>query len=549
MSDPRAGGIAILDFGSQYTQLIARRVREQGVYAAVLPWDTDETTLRQHTPRGLVLSGGPRSVYEEGAPSLPPSVLASRLPVLGICYGLQLLAAALGGEVAPASEREYGRAQIERRGRSALFAELPDELVVWMSHGDRLARAPAGFRTLAQTANSPYAAIGDEGRGLYGLQFHPEVAHTPQGRAILRNFIFAICGCRGGWSPASFIADALSAIRARVGEERVLLGLSGGVDSAVTASLLQRAVGDQLTAIFVDNGLLRAGEREEVCEAFGGLGNLQLEVVDARAKFLGALRGITDPEQKRKVIGAVFIDCFAEAARAAETKQDARFLRRLAAAKCQHAPHSAGTRFLRPRSAGTRFLAQGTIYPDIIESAASSAAARSIKSHHNVGGLPADLQFELIEPLSDLFKDEVRAVGEELGLPAEFVWRQPFPGPGLAVRCLGEVSEERLVKLRAADAIFRAELGREGLLRRGTAQAFAVLLPVRSVGVQGDVRSWEEVIALRAVTSEDFMTADWARLDASLLARVSERIVNEVRGVNRVVYDITSKPPGTIEWE
>ncbi len=308
-------------------------------------------------------------------------------------------------------------------------------------------------------------------------------------------------------------------------------------------------MGDQLTAIFVDNGLLRAGEREEVCEAFGGLGNLQLEVVDARAKFLGALRGITDPEQKRKVIGAVFIDCFAEAARAAEAEQDARFLRRLAAAKCQHAPQSAGTRFLRPRSAGTRFLAQGTIYPDIIESAASSAAARSIKSHHNVGGLPADLQFELIEPLSDLFKDEVRAVGEELGLPAEFVWRQPFPGPGLAVRCLGEVSEERLVKLRAADAIFRAELGREGLLRRGTAQAFAVLLPVRSVGVQGDMRSWEEVIALRAVTSEDFMTADWARLDASLLARVSERIVNEVRGVNRVVYDITSKPPGTIEWE
>ena len=539
MSDPRAGGIAILDFGSQYTQLIARRVREQGVYAAVLPWDTDETTLRQHAPRGLVLSGGPRSVYEEGAPSLPPSVLVSRLPVLGICYGLQLLAAALGGEVAPASEREYGRAQIERRGRSALFAELPDELVVWMSHGDRLARPPAGFRTLAQTANSPYAAVGDEGRGLYGLQFHPEVAHTPQGRAILRNFIFAICGCRGGWSPASFIADALSAIRARVGEERVLLGLSGGVDSAVTASLLQRAVGDQLTAIFVDNGLLRAGEREEVCEAFGGLGNLQLEVVDARAKFLGALRGITDPEQKRKVIGAVFIDCFAEAARAAEAEQDARSLRRLAAAKCQHAPHSAGT----------RFLAQGTIYPDIIESAASSAAARSIKSHHNVGGLPADLQFELIEPLSDLFKDEVRAVGEELGLPAEFVWRQPFPGPGLAVRCLGEVSEERLVKLRAADAIFRAELGREGLLRRGTAQAFAVLLPVRSVGVQGDMRSWEEVVALRAVTSEDFMTADWARLDASLLARVSERIVNEVRGVNRVVYDITSKPPGTIEWE
>ena len=522
MSDPRAGGIAILDYGSQTTQLIARRIREQGVYATVLPWDADEAALRAHDPRGYILSGGPHSVYEPDAPTVPPAVLASGLPVLGICYGLQLLAAALGGEVARATEREYGRAQIERQGESALFAGLAAALTVWMSHGDRLVQPPAGFRTLARTANSPCAALGDETRRWYGLQFHPEVAHTPQGSAILGNFCFAVCGCRGDWSAAHFIEDAVPALRERVGAERVLLALSGGVDSAVTAALLQRAVGARLTAIFVDNGLLRAGEKDEVRAAFAGFGEFQLEVVEARARFLGALRGITEPETKRRVIGHEFIACFAQAAQG--------------------------------WGADTRFLAQGTIYPDVIESAASSATARSIKSHHNVGGLPEDLPFELIEPLRDLFKDEVRAVGAQLGLPEEFVWRQPFPGPGLAVRCLGEVTEERLVKLRAADAIFRAELARADLLRpslhrQGTAQAFAVLLPVRSVGVQGDARSWEEVIALRAVTSEDFMTADWARLDAELLARVSERIVNEVRGVNRVVYDITSKPPGTIEWE
>ena len=516
MTDPRDGGIAILDYGSQYTQLIARRVREQGVYAAVYPWDVAPAQLEQYRPRGVILSGGPASSYERDAPQLPPQLTSGELPLLGICYGMQALALALGGAVAAAGAREYGPAEIHHSGRDPLLAGLPSPLPVWMSHGDRVTRLPPGFESLARSDNSPDAIIGHDGQRCYGVQFHPEVAHTPQGSALLRNFLFGICDCRAGWSARSFITAAIERIRSQVGGERVLLGLSGGVDSAVMAALLQRAIGAQLRAIFIDNGLLRQNEAREVIATFSEGQGLELLAVDASDRFLRALRGVSAPERKRKIIGALFIECFTEQARA-----------------------------LR----GARFLAQGTIYPDVIESAAASAGARNIKSHHNVGGLPADLQFELVEPLRDLFKDEVREVGAALGLPEAIVWRQPFPGPGLAVRCVGRVTRKRLTLLRAADAIFREELDAAGLLRRGTAQSFAVLLPVKSVGVQGDQRTREEVVALRSVTTEDFMTADWSRLEHELLARVSRRIVNEVRGVNRVLYDITSKPPGTIEWE
>ena len=516
MSDARAGGIAILDFGSQYTQLIARRLRELGVYSAVYPRDADPRQIMQHGPRGLVLSGGPASVYEAGAPRLPRDVLTCGLPLLGICYGMQVLVQAQGGAVVGAGEREYGPARIDHRADDPLLRGLPSPMQVWMSHGDRVAALPAGFRSLASSDNSPDAVIGHAGRQHYGVQFHPEVKHTPQGEGLLRNFLFSICQCRADWSPQAFIDQAIAGIRAQVGDQKVLLGLSGGVDSAVTAALLQRAVGGRMTAIFIDNGLLRRDEARDVVDLFRGRLGSQLRAVDAAADFLKALRGVTEPEAKRKTIGALFIERFAEEARALQ---------------------------------GVDFLAQGTIYPDVIESAAGSADARNIKSHHNVGGLPADMQFELIEPLRDLFKDEVRAVGAALGLPDGIVWRQPFPGPGLAVRCLGQITQSRLDILRAADAIFLEELAAADLLRDETAQSFAVLLPVRSVGVQGDRRSWEEVIALRSVTTDDFMTADWARLDHELLARVSRRIVNELRGVNRVVYDITSKPPGTIEWE
>ncbi len=518
-SELREGGIAILDFGSQYTQLIARRVREQGVYAEVFPCEADVGKVNTHHPQGYILSGGPNSIYEEGAPQMPAYVLNSGLPVLGICYGMQALTHALGGVVAGSQHKEFGLARITHKaGAHPLFNGIPDETDVWMSHGDRIEQPPRGFEPLAHSANSPYAAMGDVERGLYGVQFHVEVRHTPQGAQILRNFIFDICHCEAKWSAAAFIDDAVSRIRARVGGERVLLALSGGVDSAVAGALLNRAIGEQLVSVFVNTGLLRQDEPEQVVQVFRHEQGMNLIAVDATEAFLDGLNGMTEPEAKRKIIGKLFIDTFSAQARLLEAE-------------------------------GVRFLAQGTIYPDVIESAASSSQSKVIKSHHNVGGLPPDLHFELIEPLRDLFKDEVRAVGTELGLPDAIVWRQPFPGPGLAVRCLGNITWERLETLRAADAIFREELERAGMLRNETAQAFAVLLPVKSVGVMGDNRTYEEVIALRAVTTDDFMTADWARLPYDLLAKASSRIVNEVRGVNRVTYDITSKPPGTIEWE
>ena len=514
--------IAILDFGSQYAQIIARRVREAQVYCEQFPWNAAPEQVLAIHPKGFILSGGPASVYEPDAPFIPPYVLASGLPVLGICYGMQALTHALGGRVAAATEREYGPAQIETIRANPLLE--PGVHAVWMSHGDRIEQPPPGFEILARSANSPVAAIGDLARRIYGLQFHPEVHHTPGGAAMLRRFVLDVCGCCPDWTPQSIITQAVERIRAQVGSERVLAAVSGGVDSSVATALVSRAVGAQLSAVFVDNGLLRQGEREQVEQAFNSQSGMTLDVVDASRVFLSALRGVTDPEEKRNIIGQTFIRIFEQEA------------------------HRLGE---------PRFLVQGTIYPDVIESAAPDRSqAQRIKTHHNVGGLPADLSFELVEPLRYLFKDEVRTVGEALGLPDELVWRQPFPGPGLAVRCLGEITPQRLERLRAADAIFTSELVQAGLLGRSTlnqperiSQAFAVLLPVRSVGVMGDQRSYQEVIALRAVTTQDFMTADWAQLPHDLLARIANRIVNEVDGVNRVVYDLTSKPPATIEWE
>jgi GMP synthase (glutamine-hydrolysing) len=518
MTDPRQGGVVVLDFGSQYTQLIARRVREQNVYAEVFPFNAPPEKVDAHQPRGYILSGGPASVYETGAPQLPGWMLGRNIPILGICYGMQALTRALGGVVAGSTAREYGSAEIRRTQDNPLLKGLPEAMPVWMSHGDRIETPPPGFSGLAASRNSPYAAMGNVERRLYGVQFHPEVAHTPQGSDLLHNFLFTICGCEAHWSPSTFIEDAVQAVREQVGGERILLALSGGVDSAVAGALIQQAVGSQLTAVFVNTGMLRLHEPDEVIQVFREQQGMTLRAVDATEAFLDALREVTEPEAKRKIIGRLFIETFTDEAR-------------------------------KLHDEGVRFLAQGTIYPDVIESAASSAQSKTIKSHHNVGGLPEDLRFSLIEPLRDLFKDEVRKVGSALGLPDSIVWRQPFPGPGLAVRCLGAITWERLETLRAADAIFTEELDRAGLLRQGTAQSFAVLLPVKSVGVMGDNRTYEEVIALRSVTTDDFMTADWARLPYDLLARVSNRIVNEVKGVNRVTYDITSKPPGTIEWE
>lgn len=514
--DARLEGIAILDYGSQYTQLIARRVREAGVYAALYAWDTPAETILALQPKGVILSGGPNSVYGEGAPTLPVWVLQSNLPVLGICYGMQLLTHALGGKVAHADKHEYGTATFQHDGTCRLFANLPDNIQVLMSHGDRIEVPPPNFVPVGHSENSPYAAIGDDGRRIYGVQFHPEVVHTPRGKDILANFVHTICGCESNWTMLNFVEQAIQDVQTQVGNGQVVLGLSGGVDSMVAATLLHRAIGDQLTCIFVNTGLMRSYEPESVAQTVQQVIGARLVAIDASERFLDKLQGVSDPEHKRKIIGEIFVRIFEEEA-----------------AKIENA----------------RFLAQGTIYPDVIESAAKERPhARVIKTHHNVGGLPQDMTLELVEPLRYLFKDEVRRLGLTLGLPDEQVWRQPFPGPGLAIRCLGEITFERLESLRHADLIFREALQTAGL-NRSVSQAYAALLPVKSVGVMGDQRTYAETIVLRAVVTEDFMTADWARLPYDLLAEVSRRIVNEVLGVNRVVYDISAKPPATIEWE
>ncbi len=506
--------LIVLDFGSQFTQLIARRLRELSVYCEILPFDTSLAEIDRRQPVGIILSGGPKSVSESGAPHCDLGVYALGVPVLGICYGMQLMTHALGGEVAPAPHREFGLATIHVEANVPLFASVPTDLRVWASHGDFVKATPSGFQVTATSANAPVAAMANEDRRLYGLLFHPEVAHTDHGLAILRNFAYGVCGCTGDWTMSSFVNEAIARIRAQVGEGRVVCGLSGGVDSTVAAILVHRAIGDRLTCIFVDNGVMRLDEAGQIQRRFERL-RLPLVFVDAAALFLDRLAGITDPEQKRKIIGATFIDVFQ-----AESEKIGTF----------------------------DFLAQGTLYPDVIESVSVIGPSHVIKSHHNVGGLPEHMRFALVEPLRLLFKDEVRRVGHELGLEDEFVWRQPFPGPGLAVRILGEVSRSRLDLVRRADAIVAEEIKGAGWYRR-VWQSFAVLLPVQSVGVMGDARTYEYTIAIRAVESRDGMTADWARLPHELLATISSRIVNEVKGINRVVYDISSKPPSTIEWE
>jgi GMP synthase (glutamine-hydrolysing) len=531
-ADIHADRILILDFGSQYSQLIARRVREAGVYCELHPWDMAPDAIRAFAPNGVILSGGPQSVHEAETPRADPLVFDLGVPVLGICYGMQTMAAQLGGSVAAAAEREYGYAQVRARGHSRLLRDIEDHtspegyglLDVWMSHGDRVDALPAGFSVIAETSNAPLAGIADESRGFYGVQFHPEVTHTRQGSRIIERFCHEICGCGRLWTPSNIIDDAIAQVREQVGKDQVLLGLSGGVDSSVVAALLHRAIGDQLTCVFVDNGLLRLGEGDQVMATFARHMGVRVIRVDAEARFLTTLAGVEDPEQKRKRIGNTFIEVFDE--EAAKLKQGA---------------------------ANVQWLAQGTIYPDVIESAGAQAGdgpgkAKVIKSHHNVGGLPEHMTLKLVEPLRELFKDEVRRLGVELGLPAEMVYRHPFPGPGLGVRILGEVHKAYADTLRLADHIFIEELHKADLYDK-VSQAFAVFLPVRSVGVVGDNRQYAHVIALRAVETIDFMTARWAHLPYDFLDLVCRRIVNEIPGVSRVVYDITGKPPGTIEWE
>jgi GMP synthase (glutamine-hydrolysing) len=513
-SNPTDELIVILDFGAQYTQLIARRVRECHVYCEILPYNTPVEEIRWRNPKGIILSGGPASVFEPNAPTVDEAVYRVDRPVLGICYGQQLMALQLGGKVVTSEKREYGKADLTVLEEQPLYSGLPKYLTCWMSHGDTVLEPPPGFQVLATTESTPVASMADADRRLYGVQFHPEVAHTPFGKELLRRFVVDVCGCRQLWTPASFVEEAVEKVRAEVGSAGVVCGVSGGIDSCCVAALVHRAVGDQLTCIFVDHGLLRQGEAEQVRKDFAEALGIRLIFVDARERFLGRLAGVTDPERKRKIIGEEFVRVFEENA---------------------------------DNIAGAEYLAQGTLYPDVIESGTSTAA--TIKTHHNVGGLPDDMRLKVIEPLRFLFKDEARAVADELGLPESIVWRHPFPGPGLAIRIMGEVTAERLETLRQADAIFIEEIRRAGLYA-DIWQAFAALAPgIRSVGVMGDSRTYAHPIILRAVTSEDAMTAHWSRLPYELLEKVSSRVVNEVPGVNRVVYDVSSKPPATIEWE
>jgi GMP synthase (glutamine-hydrolysing) len=516
VTDIHSERILILDFGSQYTQLIARRVREAKVYCEIYPFNAGLEKIKTFRPKGLILSGGPSSVYDSGAPLVASDHLELGIPVLGICYGMQLLTYSLGGVVARSQKREYGRADLRLDSKGGLFDGIGRDggTVVWMSHGDRIEKMPSGFHAIAHTDNSPTAAMADPERKFYGVQFHPEVAHTPQGAQILRNFVYNICKCTASWTMASFVDFAVGEIRRTLGDRKVICALSGGVDSSVAAVLVNKAVGDQLTSIFVNNGVLRKNEAERVQQMFRDMG-LNLKYVDASAQFLGKLKDVEDPERKRKIIGNTFIEVFEQSA------QD---------------------------MGGAEYLVQGTLYPDVIESVSFKGPSAVIKSHHNVGGLPEKMKLRLVEPLRELFKDEVRAIGRELRMPDEIIDRQPFPGPGLAIRILGEVNEQRLAILREADYIVLEEIKKAGLYK-DIWQSFAVLLPIKTVGVMGDERTYENVVAIRAVNSQDGMTADWVKLPYELLGIMSNRIINEVKGVNRVVFDISSKPPSTIEWE